>query len=180
MSRLLEYYRNEVVPKLMKEMGYKNIYEVPRIIKIVINSALGEAISDPKIIDVASADLSLITGQKPLIIKAKRNIASFKLRKGIPIALKVTLRKSRAYDFLDRLINFALPRVKDFRGLPRDGFDGHGNYNFGIDEHTIFPEIDIDKVQKVFGMDITIVTSAKDDKAAYELLKSLNFPFERG
>jgi large subunit ribosomal protein L5 len=180
MSRLLEYYRSEVVPKLMKEMGYKNVYEVPRIIKIVINSALGEAISDPKIIDVASSDLSLITGQKPLVIKAKRNIASFKLRKGIPIALKVTLRKSRAYDFLDRLINFALPRVKDFRGLPRDGFDGHGNYNFGIDEHTIFPEIDIDKVQKVFGMDITIVTSAKDDKSAYELLKSLNFPFERG
>lgn len=180
MSRLLEYYRNEVVPKLMKEMGYKNVYEVPRIIKIVINSALGEAISDPKIIDVASSDLSLITGQKPIVIKAKRNIASFKLRKGIPIALKVTLRKSRAYDFLDRLINFALPRVKDFRGLPRDGFDGHGNYNFGIDEHTIFPEIDIDKVQKVFGMDITIVTSAKDDKSAYELLKSLNFPFERG
>jgi large subunit ribosomal protein L5 len=180
MSRLLEYYRNEVVPKLMKEMGYKNVYEVPRIIKIVINSALGEAISDPKIIDVASSDLSLITGQKPLVIKAKRNIASFKLRKGIPIALKVTLRKSRAYDFLDRLINFALPRVKDFRGLPKDGFDGHGNYNFGIDEHTIFPEIDIDKVQKVFGMDITIVTSAKDDKSAYELLKSLNFPFERG
>jgi large subunit ribosomal protein L5 len=180
MSRLLEYYRSEVVPKLMKEMGYKNVYEVPRIIKIVINSALGEAISDPKIIDVASSDLSLITGQKPLVIKAKRNIASFKLRKGIPIALKVTLRKSRAYNFLDRLINFALPRVKDFRGLPRDGFDGHGNYNFGIDEHTIFPEIDIDKVQKVFGMDITIVTSAKDDKSAYELLKSLNFPFERG
>lgn len=180
MSRLLEYYRSEVVPKLMREMGYKNVYEVPRIIKIVINSALGEAISDPKIIDVASSDLSLITGQKPLVIKAKRNIASFKLRKGIPIALKVTLRKSRAYDFLDRLINFALPRVKDFRGLPKDGFDGHGNYNFGIDEHTIFPEIDIDKVQKVFGMDITIVTSAKDDKSAYELLKSLNFPFERG
>ncbi|MDT7879865.1 MAG: 50S ribosomal protein L5 [Candidatus Hydrothermia bacterium] len=180
MSRLLEYYRSEVVPKLMKEMGYKNVYEVPRIIKIVINSALGEAISDPKIIDVASSDLSLITGQKPLVIKAKRNIASFKLRKGIPIALKVTLRKSRAYDFLDRLINFALPRVKDFRGLPKDGFDGHGNYNFGINEHTIFPEIDIDKVQKVFGMDITIVTSAKDDKSAYELLKSLNFPFERG
>lgn len=180
MSRLLEYYRSEVVPKLMKEMGYKNVYEVPRIIKIVINSALGEAISDPKIIDVASSDLSLITGQKPIVIKAKRNIASFKLRKGIPIALKVTLRKSRAYNFLDRLINFALPRVKDFRGLPRDGFDGHGNYNFGIDEHTIFPEIDIDKVQKVFGMDITIVTSAKDDKSAYELLKSLNFPFERG
>jgi large subunit ribosomal protein L5 len=180
MSRLLEYYRNEVVPKLMKEMGYKNVYEVPRIIKIVINSALGEAISDPKIIDVASSDLSLITGQKPLVIKAKRNIASFKLRKGIPIALKVTLRKSRAYDFLDRLINFALPRVKDFRGLPKDGFDGHGNYNFGIDEHTIFPEIDIDRVQKVFGMDITIVTSAEDDKSAYELLKSLNFPFERG
>ncbi len=180
MSRLLEYYRNEVVPKLMKEMGYKNIYEVPRIIKIIINSALGEAISDPKIIDIASSDLSLITGQKPLVIKAKRNIASFKLRKGIPIALKVTLRKSRAYDFLDRLINFALPRVKDFRGLPRDGFDGYGNYNFGIDEHTIFPEIDIDKVQKVFGMDITIVTSAKDDKSAYELLKNLNFPFERG
>jgi large subunit ribosomal protein L5 len=180
MSRLLEYYRSEVVPKLMKEMGYKNVYEVPRIIKIVINSALGEAISDPKIIDVASSDLSLITGQKPIVIKAKRNIASFKLRKGIPIALKVTLRKSRAYNFLDRLINFALPRVKDFRGLPRDGFDGNGNYNFGIDEHTIFPEIDIDKVQKVFGMDITIVTSAKDDKSAYELLKSLNFPFERG
>ncbi|MEO0150793.1 MAG: 50S ribosomal protein L5 [candidate division WOR-3 bacterium] len=179
MSRLLEYYRKEVVPKLMKELGYKNIYQVPRIIKVVINTSLNEAIADPKIIDIASNDLAIITGQKPIVIKAKRNIASFKLRKGMPIALKVTLRKDRAYDFIDRLINFALPRVKDFRGLPLDGFDGNGNYNFGINEHTIFPEIDIDKVQKVFGMDIAIVTSAENDEQAYKLLSSFGFPFER-
>ncbi len=179
MSRLLEYYKSKVVPELMKELKLKNIYEVPRIIKVIIHTSLNEAIADPKIIDLASSDIALITGQKPIVIKAKKNVASFKLRKGIPISLKVTLRKNRAYDFLDRLINFALPRVKDFRGLPVDGFDGGGNYNFGLNEHTIFPEIDIDKVQKVFGMDITIVTSTNDDKKAYKLLESLGFPFER-
>ncbi len=179
MSRLLEYYKSKVIPKLMKELKLENIYEVPRIIKVIVHTSLNEAIADPKIIDLASNDIALITGQKPIVIKAKKNVASFKLRKGVPIALKVTLRKNKAYDFLDRLINFALPRVKDFRGLPTNGFDGSGNYNFGIDEHTIFPEIDIDRVQKVFGMDITIVTSANDDKEAYKLLESLGFPFER-
>lgn len=179
MSRLLEIYRKDIVPKLMEKLNYKNIHEVPKIIKVVVNTSLNEAISDPKIIDIASSDLAIITGQKPLVIKAKKNIASYKLRKGIPIALKVTLRGKRAYDFIDRLVNFALPRIKDFKGLKRDGFDGRGNYNFGIDEQTIFPEIDIDKVQRVFGMNINIVTSAKDDESAYKLLESLGFPFER-
>ncbi len=179
MSRLLEVYRQSIVPKLMKELGYENPLQVPRIIKVVVNSALGEAVDDPRIIDIASSDLALITGQKPMVIRAKKHVAGFKLRKGTPIALKVTLRKGRAYDFIDRLVNFALPRVRDFRGLPKDGFDGRGNYNFGIDEHTIFPEIDIDKVQRVFGMDIAIVTSAETDEEAYKLLEALGFPFER-
>ncbi len=178
-ARLQKIYEEQIVPRLMKELGYKNKYEVPRIIKIVVNSALGEAVEDPKIIDLAAKDLAMITGQKPVVIRSKKAVAGFKLRKGVPIALKVTLRKNRAYDFLDRLINFALPRVRDFRGLPRDKFDGKGNYNFGVDEHTIFPEIDIDKVQKVFGMDITIVTSAETDEEAYKLLEAFGFPFER-
>lgn len=179
MSSLLEVYRKNIVPKLMKELNYKNIHEVPKVIKVVVNTSLNEAISDPKIIDIAANDLAIITGQRPVVIRAKKNIASYKLRKGMPIALKITLRGKRAYDFIFRLVNFALPRIKDFRGLKKDGFDGRGNYNFGIDEQTIFPEIDIDKVQRVFGMNITIVTSAKDNESAYKLLESLGFPFER-
>jgi LSU ribosomal protein L5P len=176
---LYEKYKNEIRKKLAEELNL-NIMEVPRIEKIVVHVGWGkEAVEDPKSLEIVAQDLALITGQKPLITKARKSVAQFKLRKGTPIGLKVTLRKKRAYDFLDRLINFALPRVRDFRGLPKSGFDGRGSYNFGLNEHTAFPEIDIDKVQRVFGMDITIVTSAKNDELAYRLLSALGFPFER-
>jgi len=180
MSRLLKEYREKIRPQLMKDLGYKNIMQVPRIEKIVVNVGLGEAVQDPKIIDVVSEDLAMITGQKPQVRRARKSVAQYHLRKGMPIGLRVTLRKRRAYDFLDRLINFALPRVRDFRGLPRDSFDGRGNYNFGLDEQTVFPEIEIDKVKKIFGMDIAIVTTAKTDEEAMKLLEAFGFPFERG
>jgi large subunit ribosomal protein L5 len=176
---LYEKYKNEIRKKLAEELNL-NIMEVPRIEKIVVHVGWGkEAIEDPKSLEIVAQDLALITGQKPVITRARKSVAQFKLRKGTPIGLKVTLRKKRAYDFLERLINFALPRVRDFRGLPKSGFDGRGSYNFGLNEHTAFPEIDIDKVQRVFGMDITIVTSAKNDELAYRLLSALGFPFER-
>jgi len=176
---LYEKYKNEIRKKLAEELNL-NIMEVPRIEKIVVHVGWGkEAVEDPKSLEIVAQDLALITGQKPLITRARKSVAQFKLRKGTPIGLKVTLRKKRAYDFLERLINFALPRVRDFRGLPKSGFDGRGSYNFGLNEHTAFPEIDIDKVQRVFGMDITIVTSAKNDELAYRLLSALGFPFER-
>lgn len=176
---LYEKYKNEIKKKLAEELNL-NIMEVPRIEKIVVHVGWGkEAVEDPKSLEIVAQDLALITGQKPVITRARKSVAQFKLRKGTPIGLKVTLRKKRAYDFLERLINFALPRVRDFRGLPKSGFDGRGSYNFGLDEHTAFPEIDIDKVQRVFGMDITIVTSAKNDELAYRLLSALGFPFER-
>ncbi|MEO0239365.1 MAG: 50S ribosomal protein L5 [candidate division WOR-3 bacterium] len=180
MSRLLKEYREKIRPLLMKELGFKNIMRVPRIEKIVINVGLGEAVQDPKLIEVVSEDLARITGQKPQVRRARKSVAAYHLRKGMPIGLRVTLRKQRAYDFLDRLINFALPRVRDFRGLSRESFDGKGNYNFGLDEQTVFPEIDIDKVKKVFGMDIAIVTTAKTDEEAMKLLEAFGFPFERG
>jgi large subunit ribosomal protein L5 len=176
---LYEKYKNEIRKKLAEELNL-NIMEVPRIEKIVVHVGWGkEAVEDPKSLEIVAQDLALITGQKPVITRARKSVAQFKLRKGMPIGLKVTLRKRRAYDFLERLINFALPRVRDFRGLPKSGFDGRGSYNFGLNEHTAFPEIDIDKVQRVFGMDITIVTSAKNDELAYRLLSALGFPFER-
>jgi large subunit ribosomal protein L5 len=176
---LYEKYKNEIRKKLAEELNL-NIMEVPRIEKIVVHVGWGkEAVEDPKSLEIVAQDLALITGQKPVITRARKSVAQFKLRKGTPIGLKVTLRKKRAYDFLERLINFALPRVRDFRGLPKSGFDGRGSYNFGLDEHTAFPEIDIDKVQRVFGMDITIITSAKNDELAYRLLSALGFPFER-
>jgi len=176
---LYEKYKNEIRKKLAEELNL-NIMEVPRIEKIVVHVGWGkEAVEDPKSLEIVAQDLALITGQKPVITRARKSVAQFKLKKGTPIGLKVTLRKRRAYDFLERLINFALPRVRDFRGLPKSGFDGRGSYNFGLDEHTAFPEIDIDKVQRVFGMDITIVTSAKNDELAYRLLSALGFPFER-
>jgi LSU ribosomal protein L5P len=176
---LYEKYKNEIRKKLAEELNL-NIMEVPRIEKIVVHVGWGkEAVEDPKSLEIVAQDLALITGQKPLITRARKSVAQFKLRKGTPIGLKVTLRKKRAYDFLERLIHFALPRVRDFRGLPKSGFDGRGSYNFGLDDHTAFPEIDIDKVQRVFGMDITIVTSAKNDELAYRLLSALGFPFER-
>jgi large subunit ribosomal protein L5 len=180
MSRFLKEYREKIRPLLMKELGFKNIMRVPRIEKIVINVGLGEAVQDPKLIEVVSEDLARITGQKPQVRRARKSVAAYHLRKGMPIGLRVTLRKQRAYDFLDRLINFALPRVRDFRGLSRESFDGRGNYNFGLDEQTVFPEIDIDKVKKVFGMDIAIVTTAKTDEEAMKLLEAFGFPFERG
>ncbi len=178
-GRLLHYYRKEVVPMLMEELGYKNPMAVPRLEKIVVNVAAGEAVQDPKILDVIAQDLAQITGQKPQVRRARKAVAAFHLRKGMPIGLRVTLRKYRMYDFLDRLIHLALPRVRDFRGLPRDAFDGRGNYNFGLKEHTVFPEIEVDKVQRVFGMDIAIVTTAETDHEARVLLEAFGFPFQR-
>jgi|UniRef100_A0A7V5K450 large subunit ribosomal protein L5 len=179
MSWLKEYYLNEVRKNLMEKFNYKNIYEVPKIEKICVNMGLGEATANPKIIDQALVELAQITGQKPKICKARKSIAGFKLRKGVPIGVTVTLRRNRMYDFLARIIHVALPRVKDFKGLSKSGFDGRGNYTFGIADHTIFPEVDSTKVEKIKGMSITIVTTAKTDEEAYELLKELGIPFRR-
>ncbi len=176
---LREKYHQEVKPKLMERFKYKNIHQVPKIEKIAVNMGLGEAVANPKIIDQALEELALITGQRPKICKARKSIAGFKLRKGMPIGVMVTLRGKRMYDFLARLIHVALPRVRDFRGLPRSGFDGRGNYTLGISDHTIFPEIDVGKIDKVKGMSVTIVTTAKTDEEAYELLKELGMPFRR-
>jgi large subunit ribosomal protein L5 len=177
MARLKELYFREVVPTMMRERGYKNVMEVPRLEKIVVNMGLGEAIHNIKILDSAVEELALITGQKPVITKAKRSIASFKLREGMSIGCMVTLRKDRMYEFLDRLIHVAIPRVRDFRGLNSRSFDGRGNYTLGIREQIIFPEIDYDKVEKVKGMNITIVTTAKTDDEARLLLTLLGMPF---
>jgi len=179
MSWLKEYYFNEVVPRLKEKFGYKNIYEVPRLEKICVNMGLGEAVQNPKIIDQALVELAQITGQKPKVCRARKSIAGFKLRKGMPIGVMVTLRRNRMYDFLARLIHVALPRVRDFKGLSRSGFDGRGNYTLGIVDHTIFPEIDVNKVEKIKGMSVTIVTTAETDEEAYELLKELGMPFRR-
>ncbi len=179
MSWLKEYYFNEVRPRLMQKFNYKNIHEVPKIEKICVNMGLGEATANPKIIDQALVELAQITGQKPKICRARKSIAGFKLRKGVPIGVAVTLRRNRMYDFLTRLIHVALPRLKDFKGLPRSGFDGRGNYTFGIADHTIFPEVDLSKVEKIKGMSVTIVTTAETDEEAYELLKELGMPFRR-
>jgi len=179
MSWLRDYYINEVRPKLMEKFNYKNIHEVPKIEKICVNMGLGEATVNPKIIDQALVELAQITGQKPKVCRARKSIAGFKLRKGVPIGVMVTLRRKRMYDFLARLIHVALPRVKDFKGLSRSGFDGRGNYTFGITDHTIFPEVDLSKVEKIKGMSVTIVTTAETDEEAYELLKELGMPFRR-
>ncbi len=178
-GRLLRYYREVIVPEFMKTYGYTTPMAVPRLEKIVVNVGLGEAVEDPRRLDIAAQDLALITGQKPQIRRARKSVAGFHLRKGMPIGLRVTLRKYRMYDFLDRLINVALPRVRDFRGVSRNSFDGRGNYNMGLSEHTVFPEIDPDKVQFVFGMDIAIVTTAETDQEAMRLLEAFGFPFER-
>lgn len=174
--RLKELYLKEVVPKLMERFGYKNIYEVPRIEKIVINVGVGEGKEDPRAIDSAVKEISLITGQKPVVKRAKRAIAGFRLRKGQPIAVTVTLRRDRMWDFLDRLINAALPRIRDFKGLSLNAFDGRGNYNLGISEQLIFPELTYDDIYRVRGMNITIVTTAETDEEAAALLKELGFP----
>ncbi len=178
MARLAEKYNSQIRNELKEKFGLKNLFEVPKLEKIVVNIGVGEAVSDSKVINNAIEDLSLITGQKPVITKAKKSIAGFKLRKGLSIGCKVTLRKKRMYEFLDRLVFIALPRVRDFKGLSKKSFDGFGNYSIGIKEQIIFPEINYDKIDKVRGMDITITTTAKKKEHAYELLKSFNLPFK--
>jgi large subunit ribosomal protein L5 len=178
-ARLKELYSKEVAKKLRDEFGIKNPMAVPKIEKVVLNMGLGEATSNAKIIDTASEELSQIAGQKPVVRKAKKSIAAFKLREGVPIGTSVTLRGERMYEFLDRLINIALPRVRDFRGVPTRAFDGRGNYTLGIRDHTIFPEIDLAKVDKAKGMNITIVTTASNDEQARFLLRELGMPFGR-
>jgi len=175
-ARLQEYYEKEVVPQLMEEMGYKNPMQVPRLVKIVINMGIGEATQNIKVLDAAVEELAIITGQRPIIRRAKKSIAAFKLKAGMPIGCKVTLRRERMYDFLDKLIHFALPRVRDFKGLSAKSFDGRGNYTIGIREHIIFPEINYDKIDKIKGMNITFVTTAKTDKEGKALLKKLGLP----
>jgi len=177
--RLREYYEKKVVPLLMKEFGYKNSMQVPKLVKIVLNMGVGEATQNIKILDAAVEELALIAGQRPVIRRAKKSIAAFKLRAGMPIGCKVTLRRDRMYDFFDKLVNFALPRVRDFKGVSDRAFDGRGNYTLGIKEHIIFPEIDYDKIDKVKGMNITFVTTAKTDEEAKVLLEKLGLPFRR-
>ncbi len=178
-ARLREYYEKKVVPLLMKEFGYKNSMQVPKLVKIVLNMGVGEATQNIKILDAAVEELALIAGQRPVIRRAKKSIAAFKLRAGMPIGCKVTLRRDRMYDFFDKLVNFALPRVRDFKGVSDRAFDGRGNYTLGIKEHIIFPEIDYDKIDKVKGMNITFVTTAKTDEEAKVLLEKLGLPFRR-
>jgi len=178
MARLKEYYLKEVVPALTKEFDYKNRMEVPRIEKIVVNIGLGEAIQNIKILDSAVEELSMIVGQRPVITKAKKSIATFKLRQGMSIGCCVTLRSERMYEFFDRLVNVALPRVRDFRGISPKSFDGRGNFSLGLKEQIIFPEIDYDKIDKVKGMNISIITSAKTDDEARQLLKLMGLPFK--
>ena len=178
-NRMREVYNNEVVPALIKKFSYKNIMEVPKIDKIVINMGVGEAKDNPKVLESAVADLTTISGQKPVITKAKKSIANFKIREGMPIGCKVTLRGNKMSDFADRLISLALPRVRDFRGVTANSFDGRGNYALGIKEQLIFPEISYDKIDKVRGMDIIFVTTAKTDEEAKELLTLLGMPFAK-
>lgn len=176
-ARLHEVYEKTVKPALITEFGYQNPMEAPRISKIVINMGMGEAVADSKKINSAVDDMTLIAGQKPVVTKAKHSIATFKLREGMPIGVKVTLRRSRMYEFLDRLVTVALPRVRDFRGIPGNSFDGNGNYSMGLKEQIVFPEIDYDKVDAIRGMDIVIVTTAKTDAEAKALLKGFQMPF---
>lgn len=177
--RLFEKYKSEIIPQMREKFSYKNVMEVPKLEKIVVNMGVGEATNDSKLLDTAVRDLVSITGQKPQIRKAKKSISNFKLREGMPIGAKVTLRKRYMYEFLDRLISVAIPRVRDFRGIPDKSFDGRGNYTLGIKEQIIFPEINVDKVNKVIGMDVTFVTTAKTDNEAYELLLAFGMPFKK-
>ncbi len=179
MPRLKERYIKEVVPALQKEFSYENVMQVPRLVKVVVNVGLGEALQNAKALDAAVRDISLITGQKPIITRAKKSIATFRLRAGNPIGVKVTLRGKRMYDFLDRLFNIALPRVRDFRGVSPDSFDGRGSYTLGLREQLVWPEIHYDSIDKVRGMEITIVTTAKTDDEARQLLRLLGMPFRK-
>ncbi len=177
--RFKEQYRAEVVPALMERFEYGNINEVPRLEKIVVNMGVGEAAADIKQLDAAMNDLAIVTGQKPMVTRAKKSIAGFKIRQGMPIGAKVTLRGDRMWEFFDRLLSTAIPRIRDFRGLPANSFDGRGNYSLGVTEQLIFPEVDYDKVDRVRGMDITFVTSAKTDEEAKALMEAFSFPFKR-
>ena len=179
MHRLLDLYKKEITPKLIKDFNYSNIMEVPKIEKIVLNMGVGEATQNIKILDAATEELTLIAGQKAIIRRAKKSVATFKLREGMPIGCMVTLRRLKMYDFLDKLINIALPRVKDFRGVSPKAFDGRGNYSLGIREHLIFPELDYDKVEKVKGVGVNIVTTAKTDEEAKKLLEYIGMPFRK-
>ncbi len=177
MARLKEYYRKEVIPALMKEFNYKNTMQVPKIEKIVVNMGLGEATQNIKVLDNAAEELAVIVGQRPVITKARKSIATFKVRKGMSIGCSVTLRSERMYEFFDRLVNVAIPRIRDFRGISPRSFDGRGNFSLGVREQFIFPEIEYDKIDKVRGMNITIVTSAKSDDEARQLLRLMGVPF---
>ncbi len=179
MNRLQEKYNNEVKNSLAEKFNYKSVMEIPKLEKIVVNMGVGDAVSNSKLMDAAVEDLAVITGQKPMLTKAKKSIASFKLREGMPIGCKVTLRGERMYDFLDKLISVSLPRVRDFRGISSKSFDGRGNYTLGVKEQLIFPEINYDKVVKLRGMDIVIVTTAKTDEESRELLGALGMPFQK-
>jgi large subunit ribosomal protein L5 len=178
MSRLQEYYQETVVPQLMKELGIDNVMRVPKITKITLNMGVGEAVADKKVMERATEDMMLIAGQQPIVTKSRKSVASFKIRDGWPVGCKVTLRRERMYEFLDRLVNVAIPRVRDFRGLSRRSFDGRGNYSLGVKEQIMFPEIDFDKVDAIRGMDITITTTARNDEEGMALLRAFNFPFK--
>ena len=178
-ARLQEFYREKVVPELQKNLALTNPMEVPKITKITVNMGVGEAVADKKIMDNAVGDLTKITGQKPLVTRARKSVATFKVRDGLAIGAKVTLRGARMYEFLDRLINVAMPRIRDFRGVSARSFDGRGSYSFGVKEQIIFPEIAYDKIDAIRGMDITITTSARDDREGRALLESFNFPFRK-
>ncbi|HOD67534.1 MAG TPA: 50S ribosomal protein L5 [candidate division Zixibacteria bacterium] len=179
MARYRELYQKEVVPKLMKQNGYRSIMQVPRITHVTVNIGVGEATDNSKALDAAVEDLAKITGRKPLVTRARKSISNFKLRKGMPIGCTVTLRRDAMYDFLDRLVNVAIPRIRDFRGVNPKSFDGRGNYNLGLKEQLIFPEIDLDKVDKVRGMNISIATTARTDQEARQLLEELGMPFRK-
>jgi large subunit ribosomal protein L5 len=178
-ARLRQRYEDEIVPELLREFDYSNTMQVPRLEKILVNIGIGEAITDSKALDAAAADLRVITGQQPITIKARKSVAAFRLRAGMPVGLKVTLRGARMWFFLDKLISVALPRIRDFRGVPETAFDGHGNYTLGLREQLIFPEIDYDKIDKPRGMEVTIVTSAASDEEGLSLLAKLGMPFRR-
>lgn len=179
MARLKEKYRNEVVPALLQAFKYKNVMEVPRVQKVVVNMGVGEATQNASFMDSAVSELTAVTGQKAVVTRAKKSISNFKVREGMPVGCRVTLRGNRMYEFLDRLINLAIPRIRDFRGVPTRSFDGRGNYTFGVTEQTIFPEIEYDRIDQFRGMDVTIVTSARTDEESAELLKQLGLPFRQ-
>jgi large subunit ribosomal protein L5 len=178
-ARLEQVYRDKIVPELKQSLGLANVMQVPKITKITVNMGVGEAVADKKIMDNAVGDLTKITGQKPLVTRARKSVATFKVRDGLAIGAKVTMRGARMYEFLDRLVNIAMPRIRDFRGVSARSFDGQGNYNFGVKEQIIFPEIAYDQIDAIRGMDITITTTARDDKSGRALLEAFNFPFRK-